>query len=274
MRKVLLFLVVFISVLALILRFGYQPLTEILGIKSRAGIRIEANKKAEVFLNDKKLGETPLQDENLTEGEYLLKLSPLPEGNEASSSALPWKGYVRLNGGTLTVVNRDLAQNPNEVSGDVITLEPGSGVTVVSTPNQAEVTLDGKVIGRTPLSLSDIPPGEHQFIVSKGNFLNRSIRANLVEGFNLNLTVDLAMTEPDLTKLPTIPTVTSSQLVVKATPTGFLRVRASNTTASREITRVSVGDTLTILEELTGWYKIKTADGTEGYVSSLYVEKK
>lgn len=273
MRKVLLFLVVFISVLALILRFGYQPLTELLGIKQRAGIRVEANKKADVYLNEKKVGTTPLQDENLTEGEYLVKLVPHSE-NEATASAKEWKGYIKLNGGTLTVVNRDLSLVDNEASGEVITLDPGRGVTVISTPNDAEVTLDGKVVGRTPLSISNVSSGEHQFMVTKGNYLNRSIRANLIDGFNLNLSVDLAMTEPDLTKLPTIPTVAANQLVVKRTPVGFLRVRSSNSTQAQELDRVATGDVLTLLEELPEWYKIKTSDGVEGYVSAIYVEKK
>lgn len=273
MRKVFLFLLVFIASLVLVMRYGYRPLTEALGIKQRAGIRVEASKKASVYLNDKKIGNTPLQDENLTEGEYLLSLVP-EKTREATSSAESWKGYVKLNGGTLTLVNRDLEEDKSQWAGEVVTLEKGSGITVVSTPSDAEVQIDGKVIGRTPLSVSNLSSGEHQFLISKDNFVKRSIRANLIEGYSLNLAVDLAMTEPDLTKLQITPTVATNQLVVKATPTGFLRVRARPTTTSSEVARVLTGENLTLLEEADGWYKIKTSSGKEGYVSALYVEKK
>lgn len=274
MRKVLLFLIIFISATVLILRFGYKPLIDTLGIKPRAGLRVEANIPADVYLGDKKIGATPLQNEDLTEGQFLLRITPQEKAAEASDSAREWQGYVKLNGGTLTVVNRDLQANPMLEAGEVITLADGSGATIVSTPNQAEVLVDGKSVGRTPLSISSLSPGEHQFIISKDNFVKRSIRANLVDGFSLNLAVDLAMTEPDLTKLQTTPTVVTDQLTVKATPTGFLRVRSTASTGGVELGRVLTGETLTLLEELEGWYKVRTADGKEGYVSSIYVEKK
>lgn len=272
MKKTILIILAFLSVIALIVRFSSKPLEQVLGIKQRAGLRVESNTKAKVFVNKKEVGEVPFQSEELSEGEYLIEVAP-QAGSTESAKTSSWQGYVRLNGGTLTVVNRELTEKEAASSGEVITLEKGKGVTIVSTPSSAEVTIDGQVKGRTPLSISDLPPGEHQFLISKDNFLKRSIRANLVEGFNLNLSVDLALTEADLSKIATIPIETSKQVVVRKTPTGFLRVRSGPSTTSSEVTRVSPGEKLVLLEELTGWVKIKTSDGKEGYVAAAYVEK-
>ena len=116
--------------------------------------------------------------------------------------------------------------------------------------------------------------GEHQFVLSKENYLNRSIRATLVDGFSLQISADLAISEADLTRSVTVPVTTSNEVVVKRTPTGFLRVREDATTNAKEITRVSAGETLGLLEEKTGWSRVRMKDGKEGWVSSAYIEKK
>lgn len=271
MRKVLLLTLVFLSIIALGLRFGTQPLMQALKLEERAGLKVESNKEAKVIFDGKEVGTTPYQDENLHSGEYLVSL----KGEEGTGSGqFSWQGYVKLNGGTLTVVNRELTLTQAGSSGEVITLEKGQGVTVVSNPSLAQVFMDGKEVGRTPLAISDVKASEHQFLISKENFLKRSIRAALIEGYNLTLVVDLAIAEVDLTKIPTIPISSSNQLIVKSTPTGFLRVRSSPNLNSSEVGRVKPGDTLVLLEEIPNWNRIRLPDGKEGYVSSAYTEKK
>ncbi|MBI2021422.1 PEGA domain-containing protein [Candidatus Daviesbacteria bacterium] len=272
MKKALLGLLAFLSIIALLLRFGYEPLIKTLGIKTRAGVRVTVNDKAKVYLNNKEVGTTPYLNEDLTQGEYLVKVEPTTEAT--SSAKAFWQGYVDLNNGTLTVVNRELASTKAASSGEVITLSKGAAVTVVSQPSAAEVTANGKSYGRTPLSIKDLPSAEHQFIISKDGYLKRSIRATVIDGFNLTLNVDLAISEPDLSKNPTIPISQTAQVIVKSTPTGFLRVRSSPSTNAQEIARVNSGETLTLLEEIPNWNRVRLSDGKEGYVSSVYTEKK
>ncbi len=271
MKKVLLILLVFISLISILIQFGKGPLEKVMGASGRSGLQVDSNIKAKVLIGGKEVGETPFSDNNLTEGELLVSLE---SAEESSVSAVPWKGYVKLNPGTLTVVNRNLEGNVQASSGEVITLESGKGVTIVSTPPEAEVTVDGVVVGRTPITLSDMSSGDHQFILSKENFVKRSIRAKLVEGFNLVLTVDLAIAEADLTKLPTVPVSSTAQVVIKNTPTGFLRVRNTPSINAAEVGQVKPGETVVMLEEIPNWYRIRLTDGKEGYISSSYAEKK
>jgi hypothetical protein len=272
MRKVIVTLLVFLSLVALFLRFGYQPLISYLNLQPKAGIRIESSSKSEVVIDGKAVGETPYQNESLNVGEMLVELKP--DQQEASTAAFSgWQGRIKLNPGTLTVVNRELAATQAGSSGEVITLEKGSGATIVSTPSEAEVFIDGQSVGRTPIAVSDLKSGEHQFLISKENFLKRNIRATVVDKYTLNLTVDLAIAEADLSQIPTIPQTSSNQVVVKQTPTGFLRVRSAASTNGDEVARVNPGDVLTLLEELSGWDKVRLSDGREGYVSTTYVTK-
>ncbi len=271
MKKVLVIILCFLSVIALIIRFGSEPLVKYLGANQRAGVRIEANKKSSVYINNELVGETPYQNENLKEEEYLIGLNPI----DATASGSPlWQGYVKLNNGTLGVVNRELGIRNVSSSGEIITLKEGKGVTIVSTPVEALVTVDGKEYGRTPIAIESLSAGEHQFMLSKENYLKRSIRATIVEGYGLTLSVDLAISEADLSKSVTVPVSNASEVTVKRTPTGFLRVRSDSTTNATEVTRVSAGEVLYLLEEKPGWARIRLKDGKEGWVSSAYIEKK
>lgn len=271
MRKTVLFFLGGLSFLAIVLRFGTNPLIKALNLEAKAGIQVESNIKAKLILNDKDMGFTPFKDENLKEGKYLVSLKDPESSNSADYL---WQGHVDLNSGTLTVVNREIAGSSLTSSGEVINLKGGNGVTVVSIPSSAQVFLDGKDLGRTPVSVSNVSPGEHQFLISKENFLKRSIRATSTEGYNLTINVDLAVSEADLTKLATTLIEEESQVIVKMTPTGFLRVRTQANVNSDEVSRVKPGDILILLEQIPNWNRIRLPDGKEGYVSSTYTEKK
>lgn len=265
MKKALFLILIFLSTAVLFVRFAVNPLTDLLGYKTRAGIKITSVPKAQLFLNGKELTMTPFQDENLTPGEFTVKLV---------SNSGSWEGQVRINSGTLAVIDRELGETIASSAGEVLTLLTGRGVTIVSRPNESEVEIDGKLYGKTPITISNIPSGEHIFLVSHDGYLKRNVRAYVPDKLMLNLNVDLAITEADLTQVA-VPTQTTTQtIVVKSTPTGYLRVREKPNLSSTEVDRVLPGDVLTLLEETPGWVKVRLPNGKEGYVSSGYVDKK
>lgn len=272
MRKTVVIILLFLSIIALLLRFGQEPLGKALGLKSRAGLRITTSEPAKILIDGKEMGSSPFEDQNLTAGKFLITVKLISEASP--SGKISWQGYVDLYPGTLTVLNRELANFSTAQSGELITLGQGKGVTVVSIPTDAEVIIDGKSRGRSPLSLRDISEGEHLFIINKDGYLKRNIKPTIVDGFNLTLSVDLAISEIDLTRNPTIPISATARVVVKSTPTGFLRVRSLPNADSNEVSRVKPGETLTLLEEVPNWNRVRLSDGKEGYVSSSYTEKK
>lgn len=264
MRRTIFLILVFISLVLLFVRFAIKPITSYLGFNAKSGIKVTSQPTSQLYLNDKAVGSTPYIDENLKPGEYLVRVSA---GNAN------WMGKVRLGQGTLSVVNRELAEISSSASGEILTLISGAGATITSNPSEAEVKIDGQSYGKTPISVSTLPSGEHNFNISKSGYLIRSIKAYVPLNLSLNINVDLAISEADLASIPTSPISTTPQVVVKNTPTGFLRVRDKPNIAGDEIAKVKPSDKLILLEELQGWIKVRLSDNTEGYVSSQYVEK-
>lgn len=267
MKKVLLFGLIFLALLSISIRFAIKPISEVLGYQTKAGIKITSTPESTVFINGVEVGKTPYQDENLKVGE--VEVSLVKEGSS-------WQGRVGLYAGTLSVVNRELAPDTASLSGEILTLDTGKGIIITSSPSEASVEIDGKAYGKTPISILELLPGEHTFILSREGYLNRSIRAALPPNLVLYLNIDLALSEANIStsvNLPAIQDATAIRLIVKKTPNGFLRIRSKPSISGAEVGRVNTGDTLTLVSEQSGWYRIKTDEGIEGYVVSTYVQK-
>lgn len=265
MKKTIFFILSLISLLILLMRFTPKITENILGIKPKSGISILSQPtEATVFIDGKEVGRTPYENKDLEVREYLIKI-------EKDHSE--WIGKVNLNSGTLTVINRDLSPDVASSSGEILSLEKGRGLTIVSSPDNSDLEIDGSQYGKTPATFN-IEEGEHTILITHPNFLKRSIRANLPRGYNLTISVDLALSEADLTAVTTPVIHATEEVAVKSTPTGFLRVRDKPSLNGKEIGRVKPGDTLVLLEDQGEWMRIRTAEEVEGYVSSEYVEKK
>lgn len=265
MKKIILWILFFISLTTLTLRFGNQVFNTILGTYEKSGIRILSTPtEAKVSLDGKEVGRTPFEDSSLSAREYEIKV----DGDGAS-----WQGRVKLKGGTLTVINRELAKSSTTSAGEILSLEKGSGISVLSNPDGSEVEIDGQSVGKSPGHFQ-VDPGEHIVNLSRDNYLKRSVRALLPDKYQLTLSVDLGLSEADLSTTTTQVTTEISKVVVKNTPTGFLRVRDNPSLVGKEIARVSPGDELTLLDEQASWDKVRLSNEVEGFVSKTYVEKK
>lgn len=272
-KKTIFFILIIASILVLTLRLVNQFGGSLFPVNEKSGIKILSNPAGvPVFLNDRLVGKTPYEDQSLVAGQYRLKIDPTTTA-ATSSGLLVWQGRVKLSGGTLTIVNRDLAKETPAAAGEIITLEKGHGVTIISSPAGSVVEIDGKDYGTTPVAL-DIQSGEHIFVLKHSGYLNRSIKALVVENFNLVLNVELALSEADLSNVATPTPTQTSAVVVKNTPSGFLRVRDKGDLSGRELTRVAPGDILVLLDEQDDWDHVRLPDGSEGFVSRDYVEKK
>lgn len=256
---------VLISLGLLAANFLFPKITELLGLKSRAGLRATSTPPGSVYVDGQKRGDTPYQDEHLLPGNYLVKL--------ATSSGV-WQGWIKLNPGTTTLINRELLGSAASSSGEILTLKEGQGVVITSSPTGAQVELDGKSVGQTPTQIKDISVGEHNFLLSKEGYLKRSMAATVPERMMLTIDVDLATAKVSVAE-EIAPLVGGGAAfgVVKKTPTNFLRVRQGPSTKSREVSRVPTGEKLEILAEAGSWLKVRTGEGQEGYVSGVYVKR-
>lgn len=271
--------------------------------KTSAGLQVNSIPQATVFLDGKQVGQTPYEDTKLKSGEVTLKLV---------SSSLSWEAKVKLNSGTLALVNREFGLNEETSAGEVITLEPTSNkksisLAIISQPDSSLIKVDGETKGFAPVNIENLSAGEHEILVSSPDYKERSIRVNFFEGFKSIINVKLASAknetsltlEPTATATPsasptpaklgakttptpsikpkTSPTSTTEPtrpyVKILDTPTGWLRVRMEPSTSATESAKVNPGETYPLIDEQTGWYQISYSTNKEGWISSQYAQK-
>jgi len=153
---------------------------------------------------------------------------------------------------------------------------------IISTPDSAQVWIDGVSVGVTPYNFNSITTGLHKIIVKSEGYVERTMNVKTKAGLRLNVFVKLAkegdQAPSDIPPSPT-PEVIKAYVTIKDTPTGFLRMRTEPGTGGEEIAEVKPGEKYSYLDkdEKTGWYKIQYKDpapglpnGITGWVSNQY----
>lgn len=235
------------------------------GTSKPAALQITSTPEASVFLDGKHIGKTPFASDQLKSGEYQVKLA----AGEAT-----YVSKVNLISGTLTVINRELSSNFLASSGELLWLEADKeGLFIVSMPSEADVVLDGTLIGQTPLLATDVSAGDHKVTLTKTGYQQREFAVKTSDGYRLVADVALAAEiakNTDLLAQIALPQTPKVQVL--QTPQGFLRVRKDPSQTATEIGRVKTGDELEVIQEKGDWVKV-TFESKQGWVSSQFVKK-
>lgn len=243
----------------------------------RGALQVTSVPEAQVFLDGKLIGKSPLclceLPQLIKTGEYELNL--IPEDNEFKE----YSQKINIYQGTLTVVDRTFDKSVTSSTGSLITLSDiGDGnkteLLVMSSPNNAQVILDSNAAGNTPLLLEDVTPSDHEIKILKDGYREKVIKVKTVAGKRLEAVVNLGV-RMDLEAAPkaTKSAAVVTKVVILDTPTGFLRVRESDSLNSNQLTTVAPGEKFDLVSEKTGWYQIKLPDGQMGWISSEYGQK-
>jgi hypothetical protein len=277
-RKIILLFIVLAAFVLLF--FGIRFLISNRQQQGKAGLKVVSNPGASLFLDSRFLGRTPYE-EKVEPGEYYLKL--IPESTATTTAS--WQDKVILQPNILTVVNRELGSTDLKSAGEIVSLEKLSGketeISVITNPSGASVKIDGQDKGSAPLLLRNIEPGDHEIAVLSTGFINRSIKVKAVSGYKLIVNIQIALAgdappaiSPAVSGQPqTTPEEGQKMVQILDTPTGWLRVRSEPSTSASEAGKVNPGEKFPVIEEKTGWYKIKMTDGSEGWISGRYAEK-
>ncbi len=125
---------------------------------------------AEILLDGKKMGVTPTTLTDIQEGPHALTLRK--EGFD------PWQKQIEI-----------IALKRSEVNAE---LEMAFGsLEVGSTPEEADVYLDGKKVGVTPLVLNDVKKGMHQIAVKKKEYEDWEQKVKIASGESIKLFAEL-----------------------------------------------------------------------------------
>lgn len=269
-------------------------------VKPSAGLDINTTPTSTVFINGENKGETPYSNKSIKPGTYTLKLVPTTD-----SSLPPYETKIDLISKTSTIISRNFMQTEFDSSGYTLQLqEDPSGETflsVISDPDNVNITIDDKPSGFTPLSKLPTTPGQHSLLVTSPGYLEQTLPVNTVKGYNLIVnfklagqTITLAPSTPSTpsaspggsltSPLPSsspVSTPSASPLVLSPdkpyvligdTGTGWLRVRKEPSGSSEELGKADTGEKLKYLGESTelGWHKVEF-EGNPGWVSGKYV---
>jgi len=284
MKKLFLFIIPIL--LALIVFLGIQFF---LGKNEngKGALQVTANPESNVFLNGAFIGKTPLckceVQDMLATGEYTIRITP-KEGGYTS-----FEDKVTIGKSVLTVVDRTFGKGGSS-EGSIISLVPiqdpkKAEILVVTFPDRAELQLNSIDQGETSKLLKDVTISDHEITVQKNGYREKTVRIRTAPGYKLISTVFLGVS-PETAKAPqtvlgdqkvasvsATPSVKPSTVIILKTPNGFLRVRREPSLSAAEIGRVTPDDVFDVLEEKTGWYKIKLTTGAQGWVSAQYVQK-
>ncbi len=250
----------------------------------KGALQVTAAPLSKVYLNGKYLGQTPLckctNNDMVGIGDYTIKVVP-QSGNFGE-----FQEKITISKSILTVVDRKFGAGAAS-EGSIITLEPlkegnQRQLLVTSIPNNVEVLLDNNSAGFTPLLIKDITDSDHKLTLRKSGYTDKEVSIRTPSGYKLVASVYMGVDDEGiLSPTPTIkaasPSATPipiiSKVTILQTPTGFLRVRSSNSVASSEVGQVLPGESFDILSEESGWYQIKLVSGKLGWVSSQYAKK-
>ncbi len=260
---------------------------------AQAGLQVSSNPPATVFLDEKEMGMTPNEWQNLKPGEITLKLVP----QATATTYFPWETKIKLINGMMAVVNREFGETESASAGEVMTVEKiadkkSASLAIISIPDSAVVTLNNETKGFTPVSLDSLTGGNFEVRVSANGYKERMVRVKLVDGYKLMVNVKLAEEEKEdgegeeeeeaeVTGTPTpkaevTPKTTPPPrpyVLIEETPTGWLRVRMEPSTTATEAAKVNPGEMYSLLDEESGWYKIEYEEDEEGWISGQYAEK-
>jgi len=242
----------------------------------KSAIEINSYPVAKVYIDGEEMGLTPYRNRTLNPGEIEVKLV---------TNDQTWTKKIKLQNNISTVIDWEFGDSEETSGGYILYLEKtgdkkNAGLMVNTNPNKCTVTIDNEVKGLSPIRIADIGEGDRHLTLSFPEHKSLDVYMKSLNEYQLVVDATLAedkvevtqeITEeenPDLVSAPA-----TVQIKILDTETGWLRVRESSSSASKEIARVNPGETYSMLEESTDWYKIDLGDDLSGWISSSYGEK-
>jgi len=250
---------------------------------------------ATVSIDGIEVGETPFSTTSISSGDHELTIGK--EGFESRSIKVRVQDGYKLNVSsalfprpipleikTMESTHENLTVYNLSLNNEIVTVDPRvlakAIVYWMETRGEESVTFnyfvdrEGTIFdskGAKILPESELPQGS--FTVG---YLGTSQKDELSEAASTtlaSLASGSAVSEEKEETTTTTPTTTVTKVEILPTGTGWLRVRSGPGLGNDEVTKIDVGSKFDLIEEQSGWSKIKLTDGTSGWVSSQYVKK-
>ncbi|GAB4157324.1 MAG: hypothetical protein Fur003_1020 [Candidatus Dojkabacteria bacterium] len=148
------------------------------------------NSSANVKIDGKDYGETPLEIETLSKGTHTVTMTRVVEGDEKVFYE-PATFFVELNNNTEAFINIEIGPN-NQISGYVLSYSAApyslqEGNYLVKSNYSTRLTLDDKEIGKTPTEILKAKPGDYTLKSNAEGFDPLEVPIVLRAKYNLNI---------------------------------------------------------------------------------------
>lgn len=263
---------------------------------SLAGLYVSSNVEAEIWLNNRLVGQVPFLDEKLKTGSNLLKIVP------ENGFYPPFETVLNLESGYLTVIDWHWQLETGKSFGLIYEISDASASSVVinSSPDRALVYWHGDSQPLfAPTTIDGLDPGIYQFTLNLPGF--ESLNGVLEIGEKQQITVTATLNSKTGTSNSEISSENESEnesedenneenvenstndtataQLIKILPTNYfesevevLRVRSEPNSNGEQLGVVNVGETLPYLSKSqNGWHKV-LFQGKSGWISSDFSE--
>lgn len=195
-RKTVLIIVITILVVSIILYF--LPLGKILGnipllnmFYNNTSMEIIVEKgKAQVQINDKDYGQTPITVENLKEGKYTVELSKISDEDTFYENQT---FEVEISKNTSARIDIEIGPD-NILNGTILyyteaanTQKAKGLITITSSVEEAKVYVDKEYLGTSPITNLELTDNQYQIKVSAQGYEDVEIPVFVRSGYLLNL---------------------------------------------------------------------------------------
>lgn len=244
----------------------------------RSGVEIISSPETKVFLNDKEMGTAPYKNNNLTTEEVKIKLKSL--------NGIEWSKKIELQNNSNTVIDWEFGNEEKESGGYLLYLEKTgdnkkAGIMINAIPDKAAVAIDGEIKGYSPLKIENIGEGDKQITISFPGYKNINVFIRAIKGYQSVIEAKLAEEKVTIQEdINTNESTSSAQfnqnqvkILIKETETGWLKVRETASSTSKELAKIKPGEKYNLLDEQNEWYKIDLGENKSGWISSKYAEK-
>lgn len=238
---------------------------------------------AKIFVDNTQMGTAPYSTDTLSEGEYDLRIEAA--GFETQTARIKIQKDYKLNivaklfpvpVPSKVSLLEDSADLYDVYSGEaVVTSSPGDWAKAVAYWNKTRgINLSGTGVNKEPVFdyFVDYAGGIYD---ADGNNVTENANEVLEEiyrgGYLRKVSDGTGVTEAAKTALENLSVSTGKVATINQTPTGWLNMRASPSLDGDVVTQVDVGGQFPVLEEVTGWVKIRVPEVGEGWVYSQYV---
>lgn len=161
-----------------------------IGGTNYSGLKIDSQPLANIYVDDKHIGQSGTYDEKISPGEHVVKL--ISQSNPDQT----WETRLTLKPNTTTVVNYTFGASPQESSSYIIEVEKiaskdKSEISVISTPPNAVVQVNDQSKGFAPLLQHGVNPGTHKVTVSSQGYTPINVVVEATSGYRQIVTVEL-----------------------------------------------------------------------------------